>query len=516
MKKKILLVDDEETLRWALHEALSEEGFDIENTNDSVKALAFTRKTKYDLVISDLKMPIMGGLQLISEIKKQNPDTKAIIITAYGSIEAVIEAMHLGVMDFITKPFKIEHIKSVIYRVLNDSAILNLNNNISCTKSTETENEGLKKEYNDLCSQTDAFFVTKDTTVTACNTFYDVIGIGKLNAFVFGSISREVDVKNLDVIVKTIFRYLLKTDKSPASLLKEINQYLCKNILKRFPVTLFCAVLDGQRQTLCYSIHGEELTCFISLSGKEVKMLESSPFPLNMFPGMAITESNASFVLGSKLVLIHNSSLLKGLKNGTITADRFKDAISDGSATNCEDMAKGIKLQIEGLDESIAEEKDCAVMVSGSEFQAQTSASWDEIMSVPIPISNYGEILEQFDKKLLPLVGDNHKRQEVVTCVNEAVLNAVSFAYHEDEKGAVFLKFSMLGDEVIIEVSDRGCGFDVQAYTEPDITLYKDLTKKSGRGMFIMKQLMDRVMIQSSKEMGTTVHMAKRVGCNEN
>ena len=66
-----MLVDDEETLRWALHEALSEEGFDIENTNDSVKALEFTRKTKYDLVISDLKMPIMGGLQLISEIKNK-------------------------------------------------------------------------------------------------------------------------------------------------------------------------------------------------------------------------------------------------------------------------------------------------------------------------------------------------------------------------------------------------------------------------------------------------------------
>jgi len=92
MKKKILLVDDEETLRWALHEALSEEGFDIENTNDSVKALAFTRKTKYDLVISDLKMPIMGGLQLISEIKKQNPDTlknvieRAVLIATNGTL----------------------------------------------------------------------------------------------------------------------------------------------------------------------------------------------------------------------------------------------------------------------------------------------------------------------------------------------------------------------------------------------------------------------------------------------
>jgi len=510
MKKKILLVDDEETLCWALHEALSEEGFDIENTNDSVKALEFTRKTKYDLVISDLKMPIMGGLQLISEIKKQNPDTKAIIITAYGSIEAVIEAMHLGVLDFITKPFKIEQIKRVIYRVLSDSAISSLNNNISSTKSTD--NEGLK---NDLCSQTDVFFVAKDVTETANNIFYDVVEIGKLKAFISGSISHEMDIKNVEVLVKTIFRYVLKKGNSPAFLLKEINQYLCKNILKRLPVSLFCAVLDERRQTLCYSIHGEELTCFISLPDKEVARLESSPFPLNMFPGIVIMERNVPFVAGSRVVMIRNSALSKVLKSGTITADRFKDAISDGSAANCEDMAKGIKLQIEGLDESIAGGGGCAVIVLGSGFATQTSALCEEVMSIPLPIGNYGEILEQFDRKLVPLVADDCKRSEVVTSVNEAVLNAVYFAYHKDEKGDIFLKFSLLGDEVIAEVSDHGCGFDMQTYTEPDVTLYKDLTKKTGRGIFIMKKLMDRVVIQSSKEMGTAVHMAKRVSCNE-
>jgi len=511
MKKKILLVDDEETLRWALHEALSEEGFDIENTNDSVKALEYTRKTKYDLVISDLKMPIMGGLQLISEIKKQNPDTKAIIITAYGSVEAVIEAMHLGVLDFITKPFKIEHIKRVIYRVLSDSALSYLNDNISSAKSAD--NDELK---NDLCGQTDVFFVAKDATKTGGKIFYDVVETGKLKAFLVGSISGEADIKNVDVLVTTIFRYVLKNDNSPAFLLKEVNQYLCKNILKRLPVSLFCAVLDTRSQTLCYSIHGEELTCFISMPDKEVEALESSPFPLNMFPGMAIMESNTPFVAGSRVVLIRNGALSKVLKSGTITADRFKDAISDGSAANCEDMAKGIKLQIEGLDESIAEEKGCAVIVSCSGFEAHTSALSEEVMSVPIPIGNYGEILEQFDRKLLPLVADDCKRSEVVTSVNEAVLNAASFAYHKDEKGAIFLKFAMLGDEIVVEVSDHGCGFDMQTYTEPDVALYKDLTKKTGRGLFIMKQLMDRVMIQSSKETGTAVHMAKRVSCNEN
>lgn len=78
------------------------------------------------------------------------------------------------------------------------------------------------------------------------------------------------------------------------------------------------------------------------------------------------------------------------------------------------------------------------------------------------------------------------------------------------------LKFSKLGDEVIIEICDQGCGFDIQNYREPDVTVYKELTRKSGRGIFLMKNLMDRMMIQSSKEMGTAVHMAKRVTCNEN
>src|SRR3990167_11303990 len=111
MKKKILLVDDEETLRWALQNTLLDDGYDVEDTNDSVKALELAKKTKYDLVISDLTMPAMNGVQLIAEIKKANPATRAIIMTGYGSTEAVIEAMHTGVSDFITKPFKLEHIK---------------------------------------------------------------------------------------------------------------------------------------------------------------------------------------------------------------------------------------------------------------------------------------------------------------------------------------------------------------------------------------------------------------------
>ncbi|MFN3532555.1 MAG: response regulator [Candidatus Brocadia sp.] len=507
MKKKILLVDDEETLRWALHEALAEEGYNVDNTGDGVNALEFIRKAHYDLVISDLRMPTMGGLQLISEIKKIRPDVKSIIITAYGSIETVIEAMHIGVSDFITKPFKIDHMKSVIQRVLNDASIPNNNGG-------DKSNEGLKIEYDDPCRQTDTCFIAKDMAGTANHIFYDFVESGGLRAFLFGGVSHEVNINNLDIVVKTIFRYAVKKGKSPASLLNDINQYLCKNILQRFPVALFCAVLDKQRQTLFYSTYGDELTSFLCLPTKEVKMLESFPFPLNMFPGTMIVESSVSFISGSKLILLCNESLSNGLRNGVIAFERFRDVVCGTNTSSYEDMAKSIMLQLGGLDPNAAREKGIAVMVSSLEYETDTA--WEEVISLSIPIHNYGKMMEHFDKKLSSIIEDNFKRYQIITSINEAVLNAASFAYNKDAEGEVCLKFSKLRDEFIIEVSDRGCGFDVQNYREPDVTLYNDLTRKSGRGIFLMRNLMDRVMIQSSKEIGTAVHMAKRVTCNEN
>ncbi len=507
MKKRILLVDDEETLRWALHEALTEEGYNVDNTDDGVNALESVRKTKYDLVISDLRMPTMGGLQLISEIKKICPDVKSIIITAYGSIETVIEAMHIGVSDFMTKPFKIEHMKSVIHRVLHDSSI---SNNNGGGKSSD----GLKIEYDDPCSETKTCFLAKDAAGAESHVWCDCIDSGGLRAFLLGYVSHDVNTNNLDVMVKTIFRYAVKQGKSPASLLNDINQYLCNNILQRFPVSLFCAVADKQRQIVSYAAYGEEITSLLCLPGKEIKMLESFPFPLNRFPGMMIVENSVSFISGSKLVLIHNGSLFDDLRNGRIAFDRFGSVVSNVCTVSCEEMAKGIKIQLGGLDKTVAGKKDIAVMVSSLECEIDTA--WEEVISFSIPICNYGKMMEHLDRKLSSLVEDNFKRHQIITSINEVVLNAAFFAYDKSGEGEISLKFFKLRDEIIIEVCDQGCGFNMENYREPDVMLYNDLTRKSGRGIFLIRNLMDRVMIQSSKEIGTAVHMAKRVTCNEN
>lgn len=269
-----------------------------------------------------------------------------------------------------------------------------------------------------------------------------------------------------------------------------------------------------EKQTLFYSAYGEELTALLCFPTKEVKGLESFPFPLNMFPGTMIGESSAPFISGSKLILLCSRTVSNGLRNGVIPYEELRGVVAGACTANCEDMAKGIKFQLGGLDKSVAGEKGTAVMVSG--LECETDIAWEEVISIPFPIHNYGKIMERFDKKLSFLVEDNFKRYQIITSINEAVLNAAAFAYNKNAKGEVLLKFSKLGNEIVIAVCDQGCGFDIRNYKAPDVTLYDDLTRKSGRGIFLIRNFMDRVMIQSSKEIGTAVHMAKRVTCNEN
>lgn len=513
LKKKILLVDDEETLRWALHEALTEEGYDVENISDSVKALELVKKTNYDLVISDLRMPTMGGIQLISEIKKIRSKVKFIIITAYGSIETVIEAMHIGVSDFVTKPFKIEYIKGVIHKVFNDSLMTNND------RGDVARSEDIKVVYEDTWRQANTFFLIKNQQGVTKHRFYDYVVLGNLRVFLFGSISNDMKLSNFDNVIKAIFRYSYMTgmDKSPASLIKNINQYICKNIIQRFPVSLFCAVLDTQSQMLCFSGYGEELISLLYVPNKEVAVLESHPISLNMFPGTVILQSTVSFTSGSKIVLVEDSSLAWAVKNGKIMSyiDKLNEVMADGNISNCEYIAKDVMLQIERFRKSVGHEEDSAVMVSDMECEINKSY-WEEVISLIIPIDNYEKILERFEKILSSVVVDNLERHQVITSVNEAVLNAVTFAYNKNKCGEVFIKFIKLRDEIIAEVCDHGCGFDIKNYRKSDMNIYADSAEKSGRGILLMKHLMDRVIIQSTKNTGTTVHMAKRVNYNEN
>jgi two-component system response regulator PilR (NtrC family) len=115
---KILVVDDELSMREFLKILLIKEGHEVICAVDGEDALSLFQAQPCDLLISDIKMPKMDGLELLKRVKESRPNMAVVMITAYGSPEDAIAAMKAGAYDYLTKPFKLKEIKSVIRNVL--------------------------------------------------------------------------------------------------------------------------------------------------------------------------------------------------------------------------------------------------------------------------------------------------------------------------------------------------------------------------------------------------------------
>jgi DNA-binding NtrC family response regulator len=119
MAEKILIVDDEPDMLKLLNMILREKtSYNITTTNNPLEALEIAKQGGFDLVISDLKMPGLDGIELIDAIKKVDEDIPIIIMTAYGTVESATEAIQKGGFDFITKPFRKEQILCTIDKAL--------------------------------------------------------------------------------------------------------------------------------------------------------------------------------------------------------------------------------------------------------------------------------------------------------------------------------------------------------------------------------------------------------------
>lgn len=118
MANKILVIDDEEHMCWALERGLRQEGYRVITATRGKQGLELIRNETPSLVILDLKMPEMDGLEVLVKAKDLLPKLPVIMITAHGTIDTAIEAMKLGATDYITKPFDLEELKLVVKQAL--------------------------------------------------------------------------------------------------------------------------------------------------------------------------------------------------------------------------------------------------------------------------------------------------------------------------------------------------------------------------------------------------------------
>jgi len=116
--KNILVTEDDEKMRNGLVEILKGQGYNVDSAENGQKGLEMIKEKDYDVVLTDLIMPVMGGMELLRNIKQIKSGTSVIIITSFGTIENAVEAIKVGASDYITKPFKIDEVQSKIKKVL--------------------------------------------------------------------------------------------------------------------------------------------------------------------------------------------------------------------------------------------------------------------------------------------------------------------------------------------------------------------------------------------------------------
>lgn len=321
MTNRILLVDDEETLRFVLRETLISEGYSVDVANDGFQALERVKLKPYDLLITDIKMHGMDGLQLIREIKRNGSHLKIIIITAYGSLEMVKEAARLGVIEFVSKPFKMQEIKDVITRNL-------------CDDNTSSENDSSVKQFQVKNSEQLAdnllvpaglqYYFAGPASQPKSTVVFDFVAINDNRAaLIFGNVDGQNEKhrewwenKQIGVMIKTLFRS--KVRNTPKKIVDDINTFLHKNIQPHIDMSILCALIDKRKRIIRYVNYGKSLVCSIFDQDGQMEIMESFPYLLGIYPEIEISERSIPYSHGSKLVLSSSNTISKIMEKGAL------------------------------------------------------------------------------------------------------------------------------------------------------------------------------------------------------
>jgi DNA-binding NtrC family response regulator len=122
---RILFVDDDKDILMMVEQYLNMQGYNIATVNSGLKALDLVKQQDIHIIFTDYKMPEFNGLELLAAVKQYNSEIEVIIVTGYGSMESAVQAMKFGSYDYLQKPFKLDHLKLIIDRIIEEKKIEN-------------------------------------------------------------------------------------------------------------------------------------------------------------------------------------------------------------------------------------------------------------------------------------------------------------------------------------------------------------------------------------------------------
>ena len=315
--KSILIVDDEEEIRENLMDFLEFKGFAVSGAGNGVEAMASLEINRPDMIISDLMMPEMSGMEFLKTLKDKKIDVPVVIMTAFGTIQYAIDAMKNGAVDFLTKPIDLSYTLQVIDRVIERGELhrkiieqkRQLEEDLhhaariqQCLlpKSIETDYFSLRFRFEPLMAiGGDYLTVHKYSDTKIAVAIYDVSGHG-VSAALTGS------------LIHNLLIQLLEEENELQVILDQINQLLIHQIGKTgMFLTLVLAVIDLNQGTMTVSNAGHP-ELLIWRDDQTFERIESHIPPLGMLSNVLGDKNETIFPLRSKdRIIFYTDGLLE-------------------------------------------------------------------------------------------------------------------------------------------------------------------------------------------------------------
>jgi len=518
--KKILIVDDEKSIVFALEESLLDEGYDVETAFSAEEGLELFAESPTDIVLSDLKMPGMSGIELLGKVKDISPNTQVVIITAYGNFETAVEAVRLGAFDYIQKPFQIDNVKNIIKKALVagqeksriESPVKHEIGQVAKTdvKPLDIQEKILPSGESILGSvSVDVKTVPKEGLGA---DFYDYFYLNDDKVLItIGDVGEKgVNGSMVMIMVKSLIRSEAAHCDDPVGILFAVNKIIHDQGVHGIPITLFLGILDIKNGVLKFVNAGHEKP--LLFSGGNIDnpdMLGGNGVFLGLFDYIDLKVSTIKYENGD-VFLLFTDGLIRLIEKGFNSENPYKglkqwvrNVLPEKKYSLAQTVYSHFVADANSLEDDVTIMSFYFGPVFSKEKEIRCVASYDSLVLIRSAAEDFLRAVQ------LPY----SERHEIISSIHEALINVLYFAYSEydSSKNEVVVTFKIDDGQLMVSIEDFGTGFDMKSYKEPDNSTYDGLIKESGRGIFMMKKLMDSVHIKSEVGKGTKVVLVKNI-----
>ena len=483
----ILIVDDEATLVETICDHFAAEGLEAVSARSAEEALALAGARDFDVVVTDLKMAGMGGLELLRALGEMRKPPSVILMTAYGTMEAAIEAFRLGLSDFLQKPVLLDELSRSVQRALGARAA-------RAKRDPSPSPLCVLREHSRRVGAVRAE-VAGDPSAAGATAVWRLRALdGDRTAFIWGHVvPRSRFALGARVIIRTLAEAV--DLGAPAEAVEAIAGHLrelgCGSALAALAVGVLESKPGGRVHG---AARGRAGVFRLGAGGRGTERLADGPRDM--------TRTWETTLAAEDMLLLADPRMVSA------AGAHWSEVLSSAGRLVAEgewNPARRVLGMTLGMAPAVADEAAVVVGLRLGEAIRPEGPTHVRVSSSPAGLSHSRDVAERF---ALGVPLSERAVHELVTAVQEAVLNCVRWAYPARE-GPVYLTLAREAGRIRASVRDRGVGFDVGETFRRTTGPGREALRCAGRGLTLMQRLADRFELTSRPGRGTNVVLEK-------